>query len=230
MDKPIERKVLNGIAFVLASCLVVTAAVVGGDRAGDAARHSKEAAKVIDEIMKTPDKAIPKDLFDKSQAIAVFPGVKKAAFIVGAREGKGVISRRLNGAWTAPAFYEIGGASFGAQIGGESTDYVMLIMNEKGLKSLMSDKVEIGAGVEAAAGPVGREASAATDVKLNAEILTYSRNKGAFIGASLKGSSISPDNDLNQAFYHVKADEVLNGGVTSIPTTVTIFPGTLTKY
>ena len=207
-----------------------SASIYPGKRANDARRHSEEAAKVFNEIMGTPDKAIPKDLVDKAQAIAVFPGVVKAAFIIGGRGGQGVISRRTGAGWSAPAFFHLGGGSFGAQIGANKTDYVLLIMNEHGLNGLLSDKFELGGEVGVAAGPVGREASAATDAQLKAEILTYSRSKGAFIGAALKGTAITPDNDLNEAFYGMKAKEVLNGGVTSIPQQVRIYPETLSRY
>jgi lipid-binding SYLF domain-containing protein len=156
--------------------------------------------------------------------------VFKAAFIFGGREGKGVISRRTPAGWSAPAFFKLGGGSVGAQIGANKTDFVLLIMNEKGLNGLLGDKFQIGAEAGVAAGPVGREASAATDVQLKAEILTYSRSKGAFIGAALNGTVISPDNNLNEAFYGMKASDVLNGGVSSIPQPVSIYPQTLSQY
>src|SRR6266850_703748 len=125
-----------------------------------------------------------------------------------------------------PAFFNLGGGSFGAQIGADKTDYVLLVMNEDGLKGLLGDKFEIGGEVGVAAGPVGREASAATDAQLQAEILTYSRSKGLFAGVALKGTAITPDNNLNEAFYGLKARDVLNGAVARIPPPVSIFPET----
>jgi len=199
-------------------------------RANEATQRSTDAATVFNEIMGAPDKAIPKELIEKAQAIAVFPGVLKAAFIFGGREGKGVISRRTAKGWTAPAFFNLGGGSFGAQIGADKTDYVLLIMNEQGLNGLSSDKFEIGGEAGVAAGPVGREASAATDAQLKAEILTYSRSKGLFAGIALKGTAITPDNNLNEAFYGMKARDVLNGAAGATPASVSIFPETLSRY
>ncbi len=183
--------------------------------------------------MNIKEKAIPKELLDKSEAIAVFPGVVKAAFIFGGKGGQGVISRRARGGWGAPVFFNLGGASFGAQIGAAKTDYVFLIMNQDGLDSLLKDKVELGGEVSLAAGPVGREAAASTDPRLSAAILSYSRSKGAFIGAAIKGAVITPDNDLNQAIYNQKAHEILTGKqilLNDMPAEVRIFPRTLARY
>lgn len=202
-------------------------------RTNDAARHSRAAAKVFKEIMGVPEKAIPKELLDKAEAIAVFPGVVKAAFIFGGRGGQGVISRRTAHGWSAPAFFNLGGGSFGPQIGAQKTDYVLLIMNDGGLKGLLEDKFEFGGEASLAAGPVGRTASATTNATLDAAILSYSRTKGAFIAASLKGAVISPDNDLNEAFYGEKARELLTGGtktMAQVPAAVRVFPQTLTRY
>jgi lipid-binding SYLF domain-containing protein len=203
-------------------------------RTGDATRHSEDAAQVFREIMDVPEKAIPKDLLDKAEAILVFPGVVKAAFIVGGQGGQGVISRRLGSGWSAPAFFNLSGGSFGAQIGAEKTDYVLLIMNEGGLKGLLEDKFEMGGEASVAAGPVGRTAAATTNATLDAGILSYSRSKGAFIGAALKGGVISPDNDLNEAIYGLKARDVLTGPDKlrsgDIPDGVNAFPKTLARY
>jgi SH3 domain-containing YSC84-like protein 1 len=202
-------------------------------RTQDAARHASAAAKVFTEIMNVRDRGIPKELLDKAEAIAVFPGVIKAAFIIGGRGGQGVISRRVRGGWGAPVFFNLGGGSFGAQIGAQKTDYVLLIMNEEGLNGLLKDKFEIGGEVGVAAGPVGREAAASTNPRLEAGILSYSRSKGAFIGAALKGAVISPDNDLNEAVYGQKAEEILTGKpmrIDEMPASVRIFPRTLARY
>ncbi len=202
-------------------------------RLADATRHSREAAEVFTEIMNVREKAIPKELLDKAAAIAVFPGVIKAAFIFGGKGGQGVISRRTKNGWSAPAFYNISGGSFGAQIGATKTDYVLLIMNDEGVKGLLEDKFEMGGEVGVAAGPVGREAGASTNLTLDAGILSYSRSKGAFIGAALKGAVISPDNDLNEGVYDLKAKEVLTADsmtLTQMPAGVRIFPRTLARY
>ena len=202
-------------------------------RAQDAARHASEAAKTFTEIMNVKDKAIPKELLDTAEAIAVFPGVIKAAFVIGGRGGQGVISRRVKGGWSAPAFFNLGGGSFGPQIGAQKTDYVLLIMNESGLNGLLKDKFELGGEASIAAGPVGREAAASTNPRLDAGILSYSRSKGAFIGAALKGAMITPDNDLNEAVYGKKADAVLQSPpmtFAQMPPAVRIFPRTLVRY
>ncbi|MCU1266603.1 MAG: hypothetical protein JWM21_2921 [Acidobacteria bacterium] len=203
-------------------------------RMQDAARHSREAAEVFTEIMNIKEKAIPKELLDKAEAIAVFPGVIKAAFVFGGRGGQGLISRRVRGGWSAPAFFNLTGGSFGAQIGAQKSDYVLLIMNDAGLNGLLKDKFEIGGEVGVAAGPVGREAAASTNATLDAGILSYSRSKGAFVGAALKGAAITPDNDLNEAVYGKKAREVLTGRnpikLGAMPAEVRIFPRTLARY
>jgi len=183
--------------------------------------------------MNVKEKAIPKELLDTAEAIAVFPGVIKAAFLVGGRGGQGVISRRVKGGWSAPAFFNLGGGSFGPQIGAEKTDYILLIMNESGLNGLLKDKFELGGEAGIAAGPVGREAAASTNPRLDAGILSYSRSKGVFIGAALKGAVISPDNDLNEAIYNKKADELLKSPpmpIGQMPPSVRIFPRTLVRY
>lgn len=234
-------------AALLVACLIAGAGLtatgiaqkgtdrpVDNKRAADATRHSQDAANVFGEIMGAPDKGIPQDLLDRAEAVAVFPGVVKAAFIIGGQGGQGVISRRTAAGWSSPAFFNLGGGSFGAQIGAEKTDYVLLIMNDGGLHGLLEDKFEMGGEVSAAAGPVGRTAAATTNATLDAGILTYSRSKGAFIGASLKGAAITPDNDLNQAIYGVKAREILGGlervSQTQLPEGVDAFPKTLGRY
>src|SRR5687767_10327929 len=213
--------------------LAMTTPAQKKSRVQDAARHASDAAKVFTEIMNVRDKAIPKELLDKAEAIAVFPGVVKAAFIFGGRGGQGVISTRTRNGWSPPAFFNLSGGSFGAQIGAQKNDYVFLIMNEDGVKGLLEDKFEMGGEAGIVAGPVGREAAASTNATLDAGILSYSRSKGAFIGAALKGVVISPDNDLNEAVYGKKATAVLTGPsitLTQMPVGVRIFPRTLARY
>jgi len=202
-------------------------------RTSDAARHAGDASKAFTEIMNVKDKAIPKELLDNAEAIAVFPDVVKAAFIVGGRGGQGVISKRVKGGWGPPAFFNLSGGSFGPQIGAQKTDYVLLIMNPSGVEGLLSDKFEIGGEASVAAGPVGREAAASTNPRLDAGILSYSRSKGVFVGAALKGAVISPDNDLNQAVYGLKANDIISGKpmtLAQMPSSVRIFPRTLVRY
>ncbi len=233
MKLSVQRVTKVLCATVLIAIAVVIAPAQKKSRLDDAARHASDAAKTFTEIMNVREKAIPKELLDKAEAIAVFPGVVKAAFIFGGRGGQGLISRRLRNGWTAPAFFNLTGGSFGAQIGAQKTDYVLLIMNEDGIKGLLEDKFEIGGEVGVAAGPVGREAAASTNPTLDAGILSYSRSKGAFIGAALKGAAITPDNDLNEAVYGKKGKEVLTGPLmtlTQMPAGVRIFPRTLARY
>ena len=218
---------------LLAVSAVVTPAQNNKNRTKDAARHAGDASETFTEIMNVKDKAIPQELLDTAEAIAVFPGVIKAAFVFGGRGGQGVISRRVKGGWSAPAFFNLGGGSFGPQIGAQKTDYVLLIMNESGLNGLLKDKFELGGEASIAAGPVGREAAASTNPRLDAGILSYSRSKGAFIGAALKGAVITPDNDLNEAVYGKNADDLLKAppmAIGQMPPSVRIFPRTLVRY
>jgi len=227
----LSRVTLVIITVALSSPLNVSAQ--SRSRLQDAQRHSSDAAKTFTEIMNVRDKAIPQELLDKAEAIAVFPGVLKAAFIFGGRGGQGVISRRVRGGWSAPAFFNLTGGSFGAQIGAQKNDYVFLIMNEDGVKGLLEDKFELGGEAGVVAGPIGREAAASTNPTLDAGILSYSRSKGVFIGAALKGAAITPDNNLNEAVYGKKANDVLIGDpmtLTQMPASVRIFPRTLARY
>jgi lipid-binding SYLF domain-containing protein len=234
------RRTVYVLALVSAACLTgaPASAQTGGGvrttprRAKDAARHAEAAARVFREVMSVPERAIPRELLEGAEAVAVCPGVLKAAFIVGGRKGDCVISRRTpRRQWGAPVFYNLAGGSFGAQIGGSKTDYVLLFMNEAALKGLMEDKFEIGGEAEVAAGPVGRAVGASTNPTLDAGILTYSRSKGAFIGAALKGVAFTPDNDLNEAFYGRKATELMTTrDDTPVPSAVRALPLQLNRY
>jgi SH3 domain-containing YSC84-like protein 1 len=203
-------------------------------KARAAAEQSAKAAKVFNEIMGTREKSIPSDLLDRAEAVAVFPSVLKAGFIVGGRGGSGVISRRVAGGWSAPVFFDLGGGSIGLQIGAASTDYILLFMNENAVESLLKDNFEIGGEGSAAAGPVGRSASASTDARLNAQILSYSRSKGAFAGLELKGVVIKPDNEDNLQVYGMNARDILTGAnkisMDAMPEGVRVFPQTLGRY
>lgn len=198
----------------------------------EAKKTSTQAVEVFNEIMKISDQSIPKDLLERAEAVAIFPGVINAAFIFGGRGGVGLISRRTPTGWSGPAFFKLGGGSFGAQIGGQKIDYIMLIMNKEGLKGLLEDKFELGGEASVAAGPVGRSASATTNTTLDAGILSYSRAKGLFVGVALKGAVISPDNDRNQAVYKQDANQILrkNSNELTIPAYVDIVPRTLNRY
>jgi lipid-binding SYLF domain-containing protein len=181
-----------------------------------------ESAAVLKEILGMPE-GIPQDLLDKSVCVVVYPSVKKAAFIVGGSYGRGVITCRsgknLDGSWSAPAMFALEGGSFGFQIGGQATDFVLLIMNDSGANSVMSSKVKLGADASAAAGPKGREASAETDVVMKAEILSYSRAQGLFAGVSLEGSTMRSDDGANKALYgkDLSAKEIVREGKVPVP-------------
>ncbi|MDT5121043.1 MAG: YSC84-like protein 1 [Acidobacteriota bacterium] len=235
--KNLFRQVTNyALCLMLLLCVVsvATAQSKSVREINDATEQSRKAAKVFTEIMAAPDKAIPHDLLDKAEAVAVFPNVIKAGFIVGGRGGRGVICRRVRGGWSAPAFFNLGGASIGLQIGASSTDFVLLFMNQDALKGLLEDKFEIGGEGSVAAGPVGRAASASTDAQLKAGIISYSRSKGLFAGLELKGVVINPDNDDNRAVYGLTARDILTGNnkmsLSRMPAGVRIFPRTLSRY
>jgi lipid-binding SYLF domain-containing protein len=184
------------------------------DRDDDVARTQK-AAQVFTEIMHTPDQGIPHDLLDRAKCIAIIPGDKKFAFIFGGNYGRGVATCRTEHGWSAPVFIALEGGSVGYQIGGSSTDIVMLFMNAHALQSLLSDKFKLGADASVAAGPVGRNASAATDLKLNAEVLSYSRSKGVFAGVSLNGAVVRADKSADQTMYGqaVERRQIMDGVV-----------------
>ena len=240
MSQSLGRRIAGVCGALL---LVLGASVNGAAQKGyakantDARKQSNKAALAFKQIMGVKEKAIPKQLLDDADAIAVCPDVVKAGIIiVGGRGGRCVISRRIPGGWGPPAFFNLGGGSIGPQIGASSTDFVMLFMNEGALGGLLEDKFELGGEVGVAAGPVGRTAAASTDAQLKAGILTYSRSKGAFIGAELKGVVINPDNNDNEALYGVKAKDILTGaqikrkGRPWMPASVKIFPLTLSRY
>jgi SH3 domain-containing YSC84-like protein 1 len=198
----------------------------------DEVSQSEKAAQVFREIMDTPDKGIPQDLVENAECVAVFPSVIKAGFIFGGRGGRGVASCRALNGWSAPAYFTLGGGSFGLQIGAQSTDFILLFMNEDGLNSLLSDEFTLGADASVAAGPVGRQAGASTDLKLNAKILSYSRSKGLFAGLELKGVVIKPDKDDMRDVYGegVTAKEVLKEDKATAPVSVRAFPNTLGRF
>src|SRR6185295_12740901 len=181
-----------------------------------------EASKVVDQLVKAPDSDIPKDLLKKAECVAVIPGLKKAALGIGGALGRGAVSCKKNGGkgpFGPPAMISVTGGSFGHQIGGVETDVVMLFMTPDSFKHLMKDKVTLGVDASAAGGPKGRTASAETNATMKAEILTYSRSRGAFAGISLKGAVLKPDNDANKNLYNreVQVKELIEVGNVSIP-------------
>jgi SH3 domain-containing YSC84-like protein 1 len=217
------------LAALCLSLMAVSAGLAQSPRLKDEAKQSEKAAKVFREIMDTPDKGIPGELLDDAECVAVFPDVIKAGFIVGGCGGRGVASCRTARGWSAPAFFNLGGGSIGLQIGAQSTDFVLLFMNKQGLNSLLSDKFEIGADASVAAGPVGRQAGASTDVKLEAQILSYSRSKGLFAGVELKGVVINSDKgDMRDVYGEgVTAKAVLQENKVTAPDSVRALPSAL---
>jgi len=205
---------LKRILIVTTLTLLVTLTAVASDREDDVSRTQK-AAQVFQEIMNTPDQGIPSDLLESAKCIAIIPGDKKFAFVFGGSYGRGLATCRTEHGWSAPLFVAIDGGSVGYQIGGSSTDLVMLFMNDHALHSLLSDKFKLGADASVAAGPVGRNAAAGTDLKLNAEILSYSRSKGVFAGVSLNGAVMQADKSGDKAMYgdDVNRHEILDGKV-----------------
>ena len=205
---------LKRILVVTILIAIASLTAVASDREDDVNRTQK-AAQVFREIMNTPDQGIPSNLLESAKCIAIIPGDKKFAFVFGGSYGRGIATCRTGHSWSAPMFVAIDSGSVGYQIGGSSTDIVMLFMNDHALQSLMSDKFKLGADASVAAGPVGRNAAASTDLKLNAEILSYSRSKGIFAGVSLDGAVMQADKSGDKAMYgdDVNRHEILDGKV-----------------
>jgi len=218
------------LLMISALVLGLVLPAVASDRDDDVARINA-ATQVFQEIMNTPDNSIPLELLETAKCIAIIPGEKKLALGIGGNYGKGLATCRTANGWSAPLFLAVGGGSVGFQIGGSSTDIVMLFMNDQALQSLMKDKFRIGADASAAAGPVGRQAAAGTDIKLNSQILTYARSKGAFAGVSLDGAVVQPDQSGDQAMYgaNITPKEILNGKV-QIPESAQPLLKNIAKY
>src|ERR1019366_7703786 len=206
----------------LTTLLLLCAFVPGAFAAKEEEDRVKDSGQVLSEILNIPDN-IPQDLIDKAECLIILPSVKKGAFGVGGSYGRGVMICRsgphYTGRWGAPAMYALEGVSIGFQLGGEATDFVLLVMNPKGAESLLNSKVKLGADASAAAGPKGRDAEGATDIVMNAEILSYSRNKGLFAGISLEGSTLRSDGSANEKLYGRKltAKEIIREGKVGIP-------------
>jgi len=228
------RKALHAVL-----ALAVLALVAGPIRIAaqsDEAQRVEESVTVFNEIMGAPDKAIPTSVLNKAEGIAVFPGTIKGGFIIGAQHGRGILSARDEGkrSWSAPAFMSINGGSIGAQIGAQAVDVVLVIMSRRGLQNLVNNEFKVGADAGVAAGPVGRDASASTDVSMRAEILSYSRSRGLFAGINLNGASITADEDANKRFYGkpLKTADIIFNGMAgpSVPSAVASWESTLARH
>ena len=223
----------------LAGLVVVGLGFLGSNLTASAASSKTDldarldaATRIVNEIMATPDKAIPNQITEKATCIGVVPSMKKAAFVVGGQYGQGVVTCRTGHGWSAPVFFRIAGGSFGFQIGGQATDLVLVAVNQKGFQDLLKNKVKLGGDASAAAGPVGRNAQAGTDWKLNAELLTYSRSKGLFAGIDLSGDEVSQNVEDTRTFYNGENnsfESILKGSV-AVPPSAKPFVRTVAKY
>jgi lipid-binding SYLF domain-containing protein len=203
------------------------------DTATDERERAQKAAEVLSEIMQIPEEGIPNDLMARAEAVAVFPHVVKGAFGIGGEYGKGLVSRRMeNGRWSTPSYLKIGGGSFGLQLGVQATDLVLIFTSRDGFKGLLDGKVKLGVDAGVAAGPVGRNAQASTDVLLKSPVLAYSRSKGLFAGISLDGAVVSIDDSDNAKAYgkELSAQDILYGGKAPMNAVVAPFVHTLDKY
>jgi lipid-binding SYLF domain-containing protein len=223
-------KQIFAIFCALGIALTTLSASAADDKATIEARIAS-AKDVLDAIMATPDKAIPNQIMSQATCVGVVPSVKKGAFVVGAEYGQGVVTCRTGHGWSAPAFIMIAGGSFGFQIGGQSTDLILVAVNDKGFQDLLKSKFKIGGDASAAAGPVGRDSQAATDWKLTAELLTYSRARGLFAGIDLTGAVVNQNNDATRTFYGVShpSAQILKGAV-AVPDDAKPFVRTVAKY
>jgi lipid-binding SYLF domain-containing protein len=219
--------------FRIAVLIAMVTGSIAFAKENKTAQRLDDAATVISEIMDTPDKGIPQELLEKAQCVIVVPGLKKGAFIVGGKYGKGVVTCRRSGGtgWTAPASIRVEGGSVGFQIGGAESDVVMLVMNERGMQKLMQSKFTLGGEGEVAAGPVGRNATAQTDALMRAEMLSWSRSRGIFAGISLQGATLRQDLDDNKELYGkaYETKDILNGNV-AVPGAASKLISLLGKY
>jgi SH3 domain-containing YSC84-like protein 1 len=218
-------RVLIFCAFILLFC-------VNAKISNDEKERISNAVDVLTQLLDTSDKSVPKDILDKCECMIVIPSVKKGAFVFGGQYGKGLATCRTSpSGWSAPIFFSLKGGSFGLQIGGQSIDLVLLVMNNKGVNSLLKNKFTLGADASVAAGPVGRATSAETDAALRAEILAYSRTQGIFAGLSLKGSSLKPDKEANLGLYgkDISPKEILVSNSVETPQETLAFIDLLNK-
>jgi lipid-binding SYLF domain-containing protein len=220
--------------MVTAACLSLVAGAVYARQLNKEQRRLEECGVVMQEVLNIPD-SIPHELLEKAECVIVIPSVRKLAFGVGASYGRGAMvcrkGEKFNGSWGAPAMYALEGGSVGFQIGGEATDLILLVMNDRGMESILSSKVKLGADASVAGGPKGRDASADTDAWMRAEILSYSRSRGVFAGISLEGSTLRPDDEASEQVYGhaIKAKEIVRSQTMGVPETGRHLVNTLQK-
>jgi lipid-binding SYLF domain-containing protein len=207
------------VATALAVALLAGYPSAQGTAETDEARRLRDAAAVFGEIMGAQDRAIPEAILGKAEGIAIFPSTVKAGFVFGGMRGRGVLSARTPNGWSAPAFFTLTGGSFGLQIGGQAADLVLVINDRRGLENLVRNQFKFGADVGVAAGPVGRDAQASTDIQLRAQILSYSRSRGLFAGVTVNGSTIRQDRDANERFYgqRLETPQIVFEGAAKAP-------------
>jgi SH3 domain-containing YSC84-like protein 1 len=205
----------TGIFAILTAAVLVSTMAVAAEEPSEQVKRMDAAATVLDEIMGTPDKGIPEELLDSAKCLAVIPSMVKIGFVFGGRHGRGIATCRTTSGWSAPAPFTVTGGSWGLQIGGEAIDVVMLVMNDQGMEKMLASKFKIGADASAAAGPVGRHVEGTTDWKMRAEVLTYSRARGAFAGVTVNGASITQDKDGTRILYGrmISSAQILKGQV-----------------
>ena len=220
--------------LVGAICLTLAAGAVYAAKLNKEQKRLENCGVVMQEVLNVPDD-IPKELLEKAECVIVFPSVRKLAFGVGASYGRGAMvcrkGKKFNGGWGAPAMYALEGGSIGFQIGGEATDLILLVMNDRGMESILSSKVKLGADASIAGGPKGRDASADTDAWMRAEILSYSRSRGLFAGISLEGSTLRPDDEASEQVYGhaIRAKDIVRGENMGVPSTGRHFVSVLQK-
>jgi SH3 domain-containing YSC84-like protein 1 len=220
--------------LVSALCLTLVTGAVYASKLNKEQKRLQECGVVMQEVLNIPDN-IPHDLLEKAECVIVIPSVRKLAFGVGASYGRGAMvcrkGEKFNGPWGAPAMYALEGGSVGFQIGGEATDLILLVMNDRGMESILSSKVKLGADASVAGGPKGRDASADTDAWMRAEIFSYSRSRGVFAGVSLEGSTLRPDDEASEQVYGhaIKAKDIVRSGTMAVPATGHHLVNTLQK-
>jgi len=219
------------VTSALASVLLLPSASLAQS---DEAKRINEAITVLTEIMGAGDQSVPRSIMEKAEGIAVFPSLLKGGLIVGGQYGHGILSARdpKTRTWSSPAFLSITGGSLGAQIGGQAVDLILVVQNRRGLEQLVSNQFKIGADASVAAGPVGRDASAATDIQMRAQILSYSRTRGLFAGVTINGSTVRQDRDANDRFYGMgyRTGQIVFEGMGGAPSPVAAWKGMLDKY
>lgn len=220
--------------MIVAACLALVAGAVYARKLNKEQKRLETCGVVMQEVLNIPDN-IPHELLEKSECVIVIPSVRKLAFGIGASYGRGAMvcrkGAKFNGSWGAPAMYALEGGSLGFQIGGEATDLILLVMNDRGMESILSSKVKLGADASIAGGPKGRDASADTDAWMRAEILSYSRSRGLFAGVSLEGSTLRPDDEASEQVYGraIKAKDIVSSETMGVPATGRHFVNVLQK-